>query len=433
MKVCMIVNSLLEFGGLEEFATNLAIGVQRQGCQVSVLSTLWVPPENQYYRSLFENQIKFIQLPKWLSLLLSDWETKEKFLSSTVWLLSPLQILLGIFVFLIRRKKMRESFLSARNWMRGQLMRRFIGPDWKQPFICLLLFMWRLRWRPDLIHIQGYTSSLLFLVEWAYAHKLPVIYEEHQTPDAQFDWWKDFKKSINKASMVIAVSEKSAQALRDVCGVTRPISTVYYMVPNPFEPAQTVNNQSKNNNGFIRITTPARLYVTKGLTYLLEAIPMVKAVHPDVQFRVYGDGPLRKDLLAHADRLGLDGQEIFIGTYTSRNELTNIMAQTDVFVMSSILEGLPVALLEALSYGKTVVVTPVGGIPEVIRDGINGLLCTPRDPKCLAEKINMLIENPDLRAKLGYEARKTYEEGPFHPNKVCARYIDIYQEVIAFH
>jgi glycosyltransferase involved in cell wall biosynthesis len=86
-----------------------------------------------------------------------------------------------------------------------------------------------------------------------------------------------------------------------------------------------------------------------------------------------------------------------------------------------------------MSYGKTVVVTPVGGIPEVIKDGINGLLCAPRDPKCLAEKINMLIENPDLRVKLGYEARKSYEEGPFHPNKVCARYIDIYQEVIAFY
>jgi glycosyltransferase involved in cell wall biosynthesis len=62
---------------------------------------------------------------------------------------------------------------------------------------------------------------------------------------------------------------------------------------------------------------------------------------------------------------------------------------------------------------------------------VNGLLCAPRDPDCLADKICTLIEQPDLRAKLGQAARRSYEQGPYHPNAVCSRYISIYQKVLS--
>ena len=83
------------------------------------------------------------------------------------------------------------------------------------PSFVFSLNWWKFWWKPDLIHIHGYTSDLLFVIDWAYSKKIPVVYEEHQTPDAQFDWWQDFKKSINKASVVVAVSEISAKALRE--------------------------------------------------------------------------------------------------------------------------------------------------------------------------------------------------------------------------
>jgi glycosyltransferase involved in cell wall biosynthesis len=431
MRICMVVNNMNEFGGLEEFAKNLAIGIQQQGHQVSVFSTVWVLPNNQYLRSLRENNVTVVQLPKWLSLATSDWPTKEKILAVAMWLSSPLVYLLGSMLFLLRRRPWGQSLSSARNWLRGQWMSRVIGPDRRKPFACLVLNWWRFRWHPDLFHIQGYTSDLLFVIEWAHTKRMPVIYEEHQTPDAQFDWWQDFKESINKASTVVAVSEKSAQALREVCGVTQPIVVAYYMVPDPVESGWVADDKPGKSDEPIRVTTNARLYVTKGLTYLLEAIAQVKAVHPATQFRVYGDGPLREELLAYAEQLGLDGSRIFVGAFTSREELSHIMAQTDIFVMSSILEGLPIALLEAMSYGRPVVVTPVGGIPEAIKDGVNGLLCEPRDPECLAQKICSLIEDPILRLRLGLAARKSYEQGPFNPTSVCRQYVSIYQKVLS--
>lgn len=431
MKVLAVINNFNEFGGLEEFAKNLAIGIQNQGCQVSFLTTTWVPPQNQYVKSLQKHGIRIIHLPKTLSLILSDWDTKERILAITLAVLLPVIFLLSLGVAVLRRKPFRQAFISARNWLQGRLMDQIIGPDRRKPWVILLLNWWRRHWQPNVIHIQGYTDALLFVIDWAYAKGIPVVYEEHQTPDAQFDWWKDFKTTINKASVVVAVSETSARGLREVCGVTQPIAVVYYLVPDPYEEGWSDAPQPCGNHRPIQVTTSARLYVTKGLTYLLDAIVKVRSVYPETQFKVYGDGPLRGELLEYAASLGLDGGQIFVGPYTSREDLSKIMAQTDIFVMSSILEGLPIAMLEAMSYGRSIVVTAVGGIPEAIQDGVNGFICKPRDPACLAENITRLIADPSMRLQLGREARESYLKGPYHPSSVSQKYIDIYKSILS--
>jgi glycosyltransferase involved in cell wall biosynthesis len=179
------------------------------------------------------------------------------------------------------------------------------------------------------------------------------------------------------------------------------------------------------------VTTVARLYVTKGLTFLLEAAADVRSTHPATQFAVYGDGPLRDELVAEAGRLGLDAGAIFRGAFTTRDDLARIMAETDVFVMSSILEGQPLGLVEAMAYGCPIVATTVGGIPELIEDGVNGLLCPPGDAACLASRIRAMIEHPELRERLAREARRAYERGPFQPSAVCGRFVSIYAQALA--
>lgn len=419
-----------EFGGLEEYAVTLAIGLQQRGHETSILSTEWVSPDNQYLQRLHENGVPVVQLPKWLSYPVSHWPTKEKILAAFMVLLSPLVYLLAGMLFLLKKRSWRQSLLSAHGWLRGQLLSRLIGPDRRKSLGRLLLNWWRFRWQPDLLHIQGYTKNLLFMIDWAYARKLPVVYEEHQTPDTQFDWWQSFQKSINKASIVVAVSEKSAEALRTVCGVTQPIVVRNPLLPDPLASGWQKETQSRKGDEPIRVTTVARLYVTKGLTYLLEAIVRVKAIYPATQFRVYGDGPLRIELLAYAGQLGLDGNDIFVGSFTQREELSRIMTQTDIFVMSSILEGQPLSLVEAMAYGCPVVATTVGGIPELIEDGVNGLLCHPKNSEELAKNILSLIEDPNLRTRLGCAARESYEQGPFQPAALCAHFSSIYNQAL---
>jgi glycosyltransferase involved in cell wall biosynthesis len=426
----MVFYDMQEFGGLEEYAVSLAGALQHLGHQVSVLSTAWVDPGNQYVRRLREQKISIVQYPRWVSHLASDWPTKEKILARVLRLSGPLIFLLASGHLLLKRQSWRQSFTSARNWLQGQLMGRFIGPDRRKPLARLILRWWRFHWRPDLLHIQGYTSNLLFVIDWAHAQKLPVVYEEHQTPDAKFDWWQDFNQSINKAATVVAVSEKSAQALRDVCGVTQPIVVRSPLLPDPIASGWQRNDRPQQGDDSLCVTTVARLYVTKGLTYLLEAIAQVKATHPATQFRVYGDGPLRQELLAYAGQLGLDGNAIFVGAFTHREELSRIMAETDIFVMSSILEGQPLGVVEAMAYGCPIVATSVGGIPELIEDGVNGLLAMPRDSASLAEKICTMIEDAALRLRLGRAARRSYERGQFQPESLCDHLVSIYREAL---
>jgi len=425
----MFIHDPQEFGGLEEYATTLAVGLQQQAHQVSVLSTTWVPPDNQYLRRLRQGEVTFVQVPKWLSMPASHWPTKERLLTAVLWIASPLIFLLATGLFIVRRCSWRQALTSAHGWLRGQLSSRLIGPDRYKPLARLLLNWWRLRWRPDLLHIQGYTTNLLFAIDWAYAKKIPVVYEEHQTPDAQFDWWSGFQHSINKAAVVVAVSEKSAQALRAVCGVTQPIAVRSPLLPDPMASGWRKNG-TRQDAGSVHLTTVARLGVAKGLTYLLEAIVQVRTTHPSAQFRVYGDGSLRQELLDYAEQLGLDGNAIFVGPFTTREELSHIMAQTDIFVMSSILEGQPLGVVEAMAYGCPIVATSVGGIPELIKDDVNGLLCEPKDPVCLAQKIRILIEDSALRTRLGRAARVSYEQGPFQPASVCDYFVSIYRRVL---
>ena len=430
MKIGMVLFDMQELGGLEEYAVTMATTLRQMGHDVSILSTAWVPTGNQYLKRLDKDGIEFWQLPKWVSHPASDWQTKETILNALTWIFSPFILLVGLVFAVVRRSQVQESVRSARNWLRGQMMRRLIGPDWRKPFVRFMLGTWKLTWHPDILHIHGYTTSLLFVIEWASAHRLPIAYEEHQTPDPQFDWWKGFENSINKADVVLAVSKKSAEALQTVCGVTQPIVMLGAIVTDPLDSGiQIAPGEEKEKP--LQLTVVARLFVTKGLVYMLEAFKTICGKHPRVRLKVYGEGPLRAELMDYAAQLGLNGEEVFVGAFTSREELQTIMMETDIFVLPSILEGQPISLVEAMAFGRPIIATTVGGIPELIREGENGLLCEPGNSACLAEQVMKLIENPGLRARMGRAARLSYENGPFQPASVCAHAISVYQGILS--
>jgi glycosyltransferase involved in cell wall biosynthesis len=226
----------------------------------------------------------------------------------------------------------------------------------------------------------------------------------------------------------VAVSRRSAGGLREVCGVTRPIFVRPPLLPDPVGPAWERPDRPVERPPVL--TCVARLYVTKGLGYLLEAMVDVRRAHPTAVLRIYGDGPLRDQLRDRALELGLDATTIFPGPFTTRAGLASIMTETDVFVMSSILEGQPLGLVEAMAYGCPIVATSVGGIPELIEDGINGLLCPPSDALCLARQIRILLDDPALRQRLGRAARRSYERAGVQPLEVCETLAGIYANAL---
>jgi glycosyltransferase involved in cell wall biosynthesis len=429
----MVSYDMQDFGGLEEYATNLAIGLQQQGHEVSFLSAAWTAPTNQYLCRLKSHHIPIIQPAEWISKPASDWAIKEKILRVVMRLFAPLTFLLGIGQAVLKRRSPTASWESAYNWLKGQLMDRIIGPDRRKFLGKLLLNWWRIRWHPDILHVHDFSNNLVFVIDWGHERNIPVIYEEHATPDCHFDLWKNFHEDISKASSVIAVSEKSAEALCEVCGVPYPLVVRGPLLPDPRKAGSQKTTGCGGNKGCIIITTIARLIPMKGLEYLIEAAAEVKAAYPNAHFRIYGEGELHDELMAKAIELGLAGDEIFVGKYTNREELSFIMDRTDIFLLPSILEGQPVVIVEAMAYGRPIIATAVGGIPELIQDGVNGLLCQPADARDLVQKIQMLIEDPALRTRLGDAARDSYEHGPFQVETVTKNFVSIYSDVLQRH
>src|SRR6266550_6294693 len=145
----------------------------------------------------------------------------------------------------------------------------------------------------------------------------------------------------------------------------------------------------------------ARLAPVKGVHYLLEAVPLVRASVPKATVVFVGDGPMRSALERRAGALGLNGAVVFLGL---RRDIAEIMALCDVIVLPSLNEGMGRAAVEALAAGRPVIGSRISGIQDVIADKETGFLVPPADPAALAHAIIHLLTNPALAIAMGRRA-----------------------------
>jgi glycosyltransferase involved in cell wall biosynthesis len=173
------------------------------------------------------------------------------------------------------------------------------------------------------------------------------------------------------------------------------------------------------------VVTVARLHPQKDLGRLLRAAHRVREVRPAVRFVVVGDGPQRAALAAEASALGLDGTVHFAG---HRQNAANELRAADVVAVSSLWEGSPLVVVEALRLGRPLVATAVGAIPQVVEDGVTGRLVASQDADALAAAILDLLGEPDRAADLG-AAGQALVERTFDPAVLSAQVAEVYQRV----
>ncbi len=154
------------------------------------------------------------------------------------------------------------------------------------------------------------------------------------------------------------------------------------------------------------VGTVGRLVEAKGYHHLLDAVAGLHAGFPALRWLLVGDGPLRRDLAEAAQRRGLESVLVFAGF---RDDIDDLLSAMDVWVMSSLREGLPVALLEAMAAARPIVATTVGGIPDAVTNGESALLVPPGDPEGLRAAIGRLLTDPGLARALAREARRRAE------------------------
>jgi glycosyltransferase involved in cell wall biosynthesis len=148
-----------------------------------------------------------------------------------------------------------------------------------------------------------------------------------------------------------------------------------------------------------------RLVAAKGQHILLAAVAQLLQSGRKLQLRLVGDGPDRKSLEASARRLGIEESVVFEGA-VNQDRIRDLYGTADLFALASFAEGIPVVLMEAMAMEIPCVATWITGIPELIRDGIDGLLVAPSDVDGLASAIGRLMDDEELRRSLGKAGRK---------------------------
>lgn len=163
-----------------------------------------------------------------------------------------------------------------------------------------------------------------------------------------------------------------------------------------------------NKDARPRLIVVGRLSAEKGISGLLESLAMVPGTEAP-SLLIVGDGPLRTALNAQIEKLGLGDRVQFAGRLPEAETLAAIAA-SDALVLPSFMEGLPIVLMEAMALGKPVIASRVAGIPELVHDGVNGLMFTPSDWRELAVKLGTLSRDADLRERLGQAGPKKIAE-----------------------
>ena len=224
----------------------------------------------------------------------------------------------------------------------------------------------------------------------------------------------------------IAVSNEVKKRLCNDLGITElKVRVVHNGIQlAPFDVPTDSNLRGLLVNGHERpiVFTPARLHPQKGHTYLLEAAAQI----PDALFVLAGDGPDRDSIKQLVRRLGLEARVRFLG---QRQDIPQLLASCDLFVLPSLYEGLPISVLEAMAAGKPVIATATGGTDEAVVNGSTGILVPPGNSTELAAAIRRLLTDRGLAAQFGAAGRSRAKQMFSSDSMVCG-VTRVYDELI---
>ncbi len=229
---------------------------------------------------------------------------------------------------------------------------------------------------------------------------------------------------------IITVSNDIEQRLQKNLPPSRLITIHNAIDPQAIKPAKTtdaIRREFNIDNNTPLIGSTGRMVPVKAYDLFLKMAQVILENRPDVRFMLVGDGPLRQSLQELSVRLKIADKVIFAGF---RDDIMDVMNAFDIFVISSYHEGVPMALLEVMSLKKAIISTAVGGIVEVIEDGVSGLLVKPNSVVALAEVCIEVLNNSELKSTLEDGARTRIEE-EFNIDGQSKKILELYRELVA--
>lgn len=296
----------------------------------------------------------------------------------------------------------------------------------------VLSFLWTLLTEHvDVVHLhiseRGSIVRSFVLMLLAKIFRKPVLLHAH---GCEFHVFHDelppfLKKVVNwgiQNSFLISLSDSWYDWYEKHCGM-KPSQG--FALKNPVEFPQNIERQTVGAQG-MEFLFLGKLDQRKGIFDILQAFAQLGPnLQKQIKLTFAGSGNA-DELLQIAQELEID-QQVSLTGWVNPEQRDQLLLSSDVFLLPSYNEGLPMSLLEAMAWGLPAVTTPVGGIPEVIKDHYNGILIEPGNLKQLTEAMALLATQPKLRKKFGDEARETMR--PLSVDRYISSLLEIYHEI----
>jgi len=286
------------------------------------------------------------------------------------------------------------------------------------------------RAKPVIIHSFLFQANILGRFA-ATIYRVPVnisslrVMEMEHASHAPIDRLSSFL--VTRYSAVCQAVKDHAVRLLDI--PREKICTIYNGIdPRSYEDqdGSSLRRQLGIENSRKVIGAVGRLCRQKGMDVLIRALPELVHAFPGLKCIITGDGPQRKILEALAEGLELGDSVVFVG---ERSDIPQIMAALDVFVLPSRWEGMPNAVMEAMAAARPVIATAVGGCPELIEPGRNGILVPPEDHKALAQAITKILQDSHRAREMGKAGRQKISQ-TFTINTMVRENQDMYKSLL---
>lgn len=399
--IVYVKNHLLYSGGAEQMLVQIALAAQADGYAPIVVVRLPVTPGNSYAESLREQGIPVLA-PR-------QWSVSCRSLLARA-LGRCLQVGLCLPYAVRKRVGLRRAWERVGeevNWRLTYPSRKRAADRW------LTACLSRLQARTPLVlvHTHDTDAATPAAIRWAATHGVPAICHDHRGPrrPRAFERGPDRYSEqdlavIARQAVVVTLTEDIARAARPAYGENAEIVAI----PNWTEPPEGLQRKPAPG-GIPTVAMVTRMAAEKGVLTMLEALRLLAERGEAVRCLLVGGGPLAPQLPGLIEAMGLGECATPLGNQPAA-KVWEVLAETDLLVLPSEDEGMPLAIMEALAMGVPVIATPVGAVPELVRDGVNGLLVPVGDASALAEAIADLARDPARRQRMGEAGRALWKE-----------------------